>query len=91
MHVEHDRENRRFSVRLSEGNGDLHYRMLLSGVIDFHRTEVDPGLRGKGVAGELAVAAIGYAREEGLEIKATCTYVAGWLRKHPVDPALAGA
>jgi len=91
MLVEHDVISHRFTVRLAEGSGDLYYRMLLSGVMDLHRTEVDPGLRGKGVAGALTAAAVAYAHEHGLHVKAGCTFVAGWLKKHPAEAVLAGA
>ena len=90
MLVEHDLISHRFTVRLPVGNGDLHYRMLLSGVMDLYRTEVDGALRGQGVAGQLTAAAVEYARNHGLPVKGSCDYVAGWLKKHPAEAALAG-
>ena len=89
MLVEHDVISHRFTVRLPAGNGDLYYRMLLSGVMDIYRTEVDEGLRGQGVAGELTAAAVEYARNHGLRVKASCDYVSGWLKKHPEEAMLA--
>ena len=88
MTVQHDAANHRFSVRLPEGSGNLYYRKLPSGGMDLYRTEVDPGLRGKGVAGELTTAAVGYAREHDIPVKASCAYVAGWLKRHPAEGAL---
>jgi len=89
MLVEHDVIGQRFTVRLPAGNGDLYYRMLLSGVMDFYRTEVDEGLRGQGVAGQLTAAAVEYARVNGLRVKGSCSYAAGWLKMHPAEALLA--
>jgi len=41
-------------------------------VID--HTFTDPGLRGQGVARELVTAVVGYARENGFKLLATCPY-----------------
>lgn len=57
------------------------------GYVDAYTTQVDPAARGKGVAGKLVDALVAFATEEGLKIKPTCSYVDGWLTKHPDQDA----
>lgn len=46
-------------------------------------TEVDPSLQGRGVGGQLVMAALDRARTEGLTIVPWCPYARRWLREHP--------
>lgn len=46
-------------------------------------TEVPHALRGQGVAGELVAATLGWAREQGLRVQPSCSYVAAYMRRHP--------
>jgi predicted GNAT family acetyltransferase len=83
MNVENDTAHHRFLVRLPEGEGELVYSQLAPHTLELVHTEVDPKLRGHGVAEALAKAAIEHARTHGLHIVATCPYVQRWLAKHP--------
>ncbi|MCB1635633.1 MAG: N-acetyltransferase, partial [Xanthomonadales bacterium] len=38
-------------------------------------------LRGQGLAAQLVAAGVAYARERGLQIRASCSYVADWLAR----------
>lgn len=46
-------------------------------------TEVDPSLRGQGVAERLLDAAVSHAREKGLKIRATCRFALKKLQNEP--------
>lgn len=80
--VQIDADQRRFVVRDEEGTGELRYNIIGSQIILEH-TEVSPGLRGRGVAGSLAKAALEYARANELTVIPVCPFVIGYLRRHP--------
>ena len=82
VRVEHRAAERRFVVELPEGEAELSYE-LSPGVIDLESTFVPGSARGKGVAGELVLAAMNHAREHGLKVIPTCWYVGSWLDRHP--------
>lgn len=56
---------------------------LQGGVAVLHHTEVPWQLQGQGVADALVRAALAWAREQGLRVRPTCSYVAAWMRRHP--------
>lgn len=57
----------------------------LSGdLITFTHTEVDPAAQGQGIAGELARTGLDSARDGGLRVQPDCSYIAAYIRKHPV-------
>lgn len=60
--------------------GELTYR-LRDGIMLIDHTEVDPDMRGRGVARALVHAAVDVARQHGLRIDATCSYAALVLRR----------
>ena len=51
--------------------------------ITIDHTEVDPKLRGEGIASDLVAEAVKFARVEQLKIKATCPYAKKELDEHP--------
>lgn len=56
---------------------------LHDGVLDIHHTGVPQALGGRGIAAQLVVSALQYARTHGLKVRPTCSYVAVYLRRHP--------
>lgn len=81
----------RFEVNLEGDTAFAEYR-LKPGHIVLPHTVVPEAFAGKGVAGALAVAAFGYAREHGLLVIPTCPFMSAWVKKHPeqhdiVDPS----
>jgi uncharacterized protein len=46
-------------------------------------TEVPPELEGRGLGAALARAGLERARREGLAVDAVCSFVRGYLEKHP--------
>jgi predicted GNAT family acetyltransferase len=73
---------RRFEARLGDEVAFAEYR-LRDGVIILPHTVVPDAFAGKGVGGALARAALGYAREQGLEVVPTCPFIAAYVTKHP--------
>ena len=91
MSVEHDLEAQRFTTSVASGTAVLAYTSAGPGVVELYSTYVPAGDRGKGVAGRLVEAAVGYARSEGLRIIPTCWYVAHWIGRHPEHADLLSA
>lgn len=77
--VVHRPEQSRFEAE--GGEAFLTYERA-NGAVDFTHTVVPPELGGRGIAGRLATAAVGWARGEGLQVEARCSYVRSWLEKH---------
>ena len=72
----------RFEARLGDAVAFTEYR-LCDGVMILPHTVVPEAFAGRGVGGQLAEAALGYAREEGLEVIPTCSFIAGYITRHP--------
>ncbi len=72
----------RFEARLGETTAFTEYR-LRDGAMILPHTVVPPQFEGRGVGGQLAKAALGYAREQGLEVVPLCSFIAGYITKHP--------
>lgn len=80
--VSHDPAAGRFEIRTEQGTALLTYRHR-GADLDLIHTEVPPALEGKGYAAALALAALDYARREGLHVIPTCPYVKAYLERHP--------
>lgn len=80
--VVNNEAERRFEVKLGEELAFTEYR-LRDGVMILPHTVVPEAFSGRGVGAQLAKAALGYAREQGLEVAPLCTFIAGYITKHP--------
>jgi uncharacterized protein len=60
----------------------IDYRLLDDQIIYYH-TEVPIELGGRGVGGKMARFAFELARSRGLKVVPRCSFVAGYLRRHP--------
>jgi len=69
------------SFRSPEG-ALLSYRVE-GGRYVFDHTFVPPELRGGGVAGQLAKAALEHARAEGWTVVPDCSYIEKYIARHP--------
>lgn len=72
----------RFEARLGEDLAFTQYRILQNGVL-FPHTEVPEAFEGQGVGSKLVEAAMRWVRERDAKVMPVCTFVAGWLRRHP--------
>ena len=79
--IEHRADRRRFVASLDGAGGRLEYR-LGPGVMTIVHTEVDPALRGRGVAGALVRAAVEHARSAGLRVDPACSYARSYIDRH---------
>jgi predicted GNAT family acetyltransferase len=72
----------RFELEVDGQVAFLQYERRPGAIVLAH-TEVPPPFRGRGLASELAKAAIEAARTQGLRVIAQCPFVKAYLRKHP--------
>ena len=81
----------RFELELDgEVAGFINYRES-GGRLHLVHTEVSPSHEGKGLGGELARFALEEARGAGKQVVASCSFVAGWIERHPeYQPLVAG-
>lgn len=82
-HVQHQPQDQEFTIEQEGASGELAYSLPQEGVIDFTHTYVAEELRGKGLAEALAKAGLAYARQEGLKVRTSCKFMAGYVRQHP--------
>jgi uncharacterized protein len=80
--VENNEPEKRFEVRVDGHVAFLQYNYS-KGSLVFTHTEVPPALEGQGLAGKLARTALEYAKTHQLTVIPLCTFVAGYIRKHP--------
>jgi predicted GNAT family acetyltransferase len=83
--VTHNAEASRFEARPGDDPGQLaicSYRRVGDTLV-LHHTEVPWALQGRGLAGELVQGALDWARDNGLRVRPTCSYVAAYMRRHP--------
>ncbi len=62
--------------------GYAHYRAGGPAYV-FDHTVVDAELEGEGIGGELAEGVVAYAREQGLRVDPTCSFLRAHLARHP--------
>lgn len=79
--VVHDESGLQFEIVVDGQRAYLSYMDLGKQTLDFYRTFVPPGLRGKGVAAALAAAALEYAETRGYSVMASCSYVERYMER----------
>lgn len=81
--IRHDVEGQRFVAEIDGAEAIVQYRRPDEETIDLYRTYTPEALRGRGIAGQIVRAALDHAREAGLRVVPTCSYVAGFVERHP--------
>ena len=80
--VQQEKAFHRFAVHLDGATALLAYKEE-GGTIYLVHTEVPAAMEGKGIGGQLAKAALNYARENHLKVVARCPFVTSYLQRHP--------
>jgi predicted GNAT family acetyltransferase len=80
--VVHVPEQNRFELEEHGSVAVLTYELGDDDVALLH-TVVPADVEGRGLGSRLAEAAVIWARGEGLEVVPVCTFVQGWLARHP--------
>ena len=73
---------RRFEV-IQDGHVAFAEYRLADGVMTLPHTVTPEALAGHGIGSALAEAALGYARANGLKVRPTCPFIAGYIGRHP--------
>ncbi|GAC1442577.1 MAG: GNAT family N-acetyltransferase [Mycobacteriales bacterium] len=68
--------------RFTSGPAYLAYARTGS-TLTIEHTVVPPASEGQGIGSALVQAAVEFARDEGLEVEATCSFARRWLERHP--------
>lgn len=79
MKIDHQPEQNRFVCSTTGEEALLEYRLEDGTGIDFCRTFVPKSARGKGIAEELVKTGLNWARAQGYNIRASCSYVQRFL------------
>jgi len=80
--VRHDEERHRFELEEDGETGFLTYSQG-DGRIIFTHTIVPPALEGRGVGGKIVKTGLDHARSEGLKVVPQCSFVRGYIDRHP--------
>ncbi len=80
--IVHNPDNQRFEMKTNSESAYVAYAMG-TGNITLTSTYVAPALRGGALAARLVSAALDYAREKGLKVRSTCSYVDRFLQANP--------
>jgi predicted GNAT family acetyltransferase len=82
LNVQHNEAEHRFEATV-DGHLCVADYALRDGVMWMTHTEVPPPVAGRGIAGEIVRAALGWAKAQGYRVQPSCRYVAGYMRRHP--------
>ncbi len=83
LEIQHDTEQQKFTATVDGGEAYLVYAEAGPGKLDYRSTWVPTAARGQGVAVELVEKALDWAREEGLSVVPSCSFVAAYMDAHP--------
>lgn len=76
------RENvRRFETEEDGYTGYVQYE-LEEEVIDLTHTIVPRQIEGRGIAASIVAYALEYAKEKGLKVRPTCSYIKAYIERH---------
>jgi predicted GNAT family acetyltransferase len=81
--VAHAPERSEFVALDETGQVGVLVYSLAEGVIDLQHTVVQPAAGGRGIGSDLVVAALEFARAEGLGVIPTCPFVPAVIARHP--------
>ncbi|MDQ3106358.1 MAG: N-acetyltransferase [Actinomycetota bacterium] len=90
--VRHDQSAHRFEIVVDGSVAGFAEYSLDGDGITFTHTVIDDEFEGMGFGGTLAATALDDARERGLRVTPTCSFIADYIERHPayadlVDPS----
>ncbi|HEX7238330.1 MAG TPA: GNAT family N-acetyltransferase [Gammaproteobacteria bacterium] len=81
--IEHQSDGRRFTAQVGGKTAYITYRELAPRLLELDHTFVPREFRGSGIASQLTVRALDYARERGCRVVPSCPFVAAYIERHP--------
>jgi predicted GNAT family acetyltransferase len=82
MSVRNNEARSRYELEAEGATAFAAYRME-GGTIVFHHTIVPEALEGRGIGSALVKGALEDVRARGLKIVPHCSFVRGWIERHP--------
>ena len=82
LNIQHNAAASCFEATLAGHRAECAYRRQ-GDVLVLHHTAVPDALQGQGLAAALVTQALDWARQQGLRVRPTCSYVASYMRRHP--------
>jgi len=82
LEVNHDAQNQKFFILIEGKEAYLRYIIGNNNSMNMIKTYVPPELRNKGIAAEVVLKGMHYARENNLNVIPTCSYVETFLKRH---------
>ena len=82
LNIQHNAAASCFETTLAGHRAECAYRRQ-GDVLGLHPTAVPDALQGQGLAAALVTQALDWARQQGLRVRPTCSYVASYMRRHP--------
>ncbi|MFA5849740.1 MAG: GNAT family N-acetyltransferase [Bacteroidales bacterium] len=79
--INHRENLNRFETEEDGFTGYVQYE-LSDGIIDLTHTIVPKEIEGRGVAASIVAFVLDYAREKGLRVKPSCSYVRTYIERH---------
>jgi predicted GNAT family acetyltransferase len=79
--IDHDLASHQFVIHVDGQRAYLAYMDLGKQTMDFYRTFVPDGLRGRGIAAALAEHALTYAESRGYSVIPSCSYVERYIER----------
>lgn len=80
--ITHDSAAQVFRAVVEGHPCQLHYS-LHDPIVSLDSVRVPDAVGGRGIAARLTRHALDWARNEGLEVRPACPFVASWIRRHP--------
>jgi uncharacterized protein len=84
--VTDNRDESRLEIHEDGLLAELVYRTRAGRLVLVH-TEVPDALGGRGLGGQLVLAAIDKAAHDGMTVVPLCPFARGWLERHPTEAA----
>jgi predicted GNAT family acetyltransferase len=81
MDILNNEQAHRFEITIGGHTAAADYKLEPGRIVLTH-TDVPKELGGRGIAGELAKTALGYAREHKLSVVPACAFMASFIRKN---------
>ncbi len=80
--VKNNAARKRYELTVGDATAIVTYDLRDDHIV-FQHTEVPESLSGQGIGSALARGALDDARANGLKVLPECTFIAGYLKRHP--------
>ena len=83
IRIVHNESASRFEAHVEGALCVADYSMREPHTVVFNHTAVPPALQGRGIAGALVKEALAWCTREGHKVVPACSYVRGYMQRHP--------